>query len=85
MCNEPFIACPELTVVRASLGEVQHTVRAASNNLGIVIILPVVFPEADRADFESASRAQRLAEAAGATKRQPGRLSIEPGHIVLEP
>ena len=85
ICNGPFIASSELTVVRASLGEAEYTVRPASNNLGIVVILPVVFPEAHRADFESSSLAQRLAEAAGATKRQPGRLTIEPRRVFVEP
>jgi hypothetical protein len=46
-----------------TIGTAEHFVR-------VVIVLPVVFPEADGADFIAATHAERLESAARASERK---------------
>jgi hypothetical protein len=79
------VACSQLAVVRACLSEAESTIRPASDNVGIVLVLTVVLPEADGADLESATLTERPAETAWTAKRQVGRRPIGSRGVVVEP
>ena len=85
MWSRPFFACSEFPKICAGMSEAEGAIRTASDDVCIVLILAVVFPEADSTDLETSSHAQRLAETTGATKRQVGRLTIESSGVVVEP
>ena len=46
--------------ILARLGQAERVVRAAANHIGVVFVLPVVFPETDGANVEAASFRERL-------------------------
>lgn len=53
-----LVAGSHAEVVLASRGQAQSAIRPATNDVGILVILPVVLPEADRADLEATSFAE---------------------------
>jgi predicted transposase YbfD/YdcC len=55
----PLIAGTHSAEIPPRLREAEPPVRAAANPVGVVIVLPVVLPEADRADLIAAALAQR--------------------------
>ena len=62
-----------------------RAVRATAHHVGVVVVLGVVLPEADRADLEPAALAERVASAAGTPQGQIRRLMVEPGCVLSEP
>ena len=52
--NEKQVACANLAEVVACFRETQRAIRAAADAVCIVLILAVVFPVANRTDFEPA-------------------------------
>ena len=61
------------------------TVRAAADIVCIVVVLTIVFPEADRAYIEAPALIDRLVVAAWAAERQVFRLGIEAVGVGVEP
>ncbi len=70
----PLVAGPVLGEVAPGLGQAQTTVRAPEYDIRIRVVLPVVLPEADIADLEATS----LAERQEATNRARVRPSLRP-------
>jgi hypothetical protein len=50
--DKSFLASRELPIVRPGFRKTQRAVRSTSDEILIVIILAIIFPEADRADVE---------------------------------
>lgn len=59
-----FRASADACVVQSGLGETEASVGAAPDAVGVVVVLAVVFPEADGADLGSASRVEGQESAA---------------------
>jgi hypothetical protein len=53
----PSVACPEIAVILACLGEAQNAIRSAAYFICIGVTLAIVLPETDGADFKSISLA----------------------------
>ena len=79
--DRPLAARPEPPEVCPCLCEAQSPVRAAAHDVGIVVVLAVVLPNADRADLEPATLAEREASTARTPQGQLGRLFIAPGAL----
>jgi hypothetical protein len=82
---KPFCTSPELAVVGPRLGEAEPSVWAASDNVSVVIILAVIFPEAYLANLKSPACLEHLAATARAARRELSRRSIEPTCVLLKP
>lgn len=61
-----FCRGPERGEVGARLGEAEVVVRSATDHCGVVVVLAVVLPEADRADLVLAPGVEGQVAAAGA-------------------
>src|SRR5262249_61826922 len=57
--NHALPGCPEPQVVGPRLAETQRTIRATAALVRVAVVLPVVLPEADLADFERGASASR--------------------------
>ena len=60
LVEESDFARAQVTKIRARFGEAQSAVRPAAYFIGIMVILAVIFPEANRADFVMSSPVQGL-------------------------
>src|SRR5258708_3647430 len=69
MGRSPLFGGAEAPVVGSCLGETQRTIGPTSDHVGILVVLPIVFPETDRTDVIAAALRQCLA----ATARAPVR------------
>jgi hypothetical protein len=85
IANETLVASSEFAVVGTSPGQAKGAIRSASNHIRIVVVLAVVFPETDWADFEASPLAQCAAETARTANWEVRRLSIEPPGVRIEP
>src|SRR5207244_271157 len=66
--QQSFLDCSHLLVCLACLIEAESAVRAASNLLCIVIILPIIFPETHRTDLISGPAVECFVPATGTPK-----------------
>ena len=55
MRKAPFLTCSERTEVSPRVAQTDRRVRSASNVVGVMVILAIVLPEADRAEVEPAA------------------------------
>ena len=85
MAPGSFVAGADLQKIRACLRQTQCTVRATAHDVRVVIVLPVVFPETDRANLESTALAERSAATAGATERKAAWLALDSTCVLLKP
>jgi len=91
MRSGALVACTEGGIVPASLLEAEWAIGSAENIGGVVIVLPISLPKADRTNFERAALFEREATAARAGET-PARLRssshrtlIELATVLLEP
>lgn len=70
------IGGPTGRVVPASLGQRQPSIGPAADDVGIAVVLAVVFPEADGADFEPTPFVECEAAAAGTAMVRPRTVRI---------
>ncbi len=63
------------SVIGSPYGKAQIAIRTAKHFIGVIVILPIVFPEADGAYFISAALAKRSEAAARASKRKVADMS----------
>lgn len=86
-----LIACTEGSVVPSRLVQAERTVRPASDERGVMIVLPVVLPEANRTDLEPATlvesevAATRTCESPSRFRRSHDRTLVELPTVVVEP
>ena len=76
-----FIKRAKRQIVFSRLFEAKCTIRAASDDSGIMIVLPVVLPVANLADLEAASFAESEEATAGTLESSPGFRTVD--HRVL--
>ena len=86
-----FITRAKRHIVSSRLFEAKCTIRTASDDSGIMIVLPVVFPEANWADLEAASFAESEETTAWALQSSSGfrtldhRVLVELTAVLVEP
>lgn len=83
--DEPILASPAAGEVLAGLSEAQSRIGSASHDIGVVVVLSVIFPETDRADVEAASLVESLAATTGTAQRQASRLSRDTLYVQKKP
>lgn len=84
MSNEPLLARSKLTVVGSCDAQTERAVGAAAHDVGIVVVLAIVFPVAHIADFKTPSVQERFTAAAWTTERELHRWNIETIDVLVE-
>src|SRR5260370_7141942 len=67
------------------VNERRCSIRSTTDDVGIVVVLSVVFPTANPTDLEPPSLTERLAAAARTSERQLGRLCFQTCCVPLQP
>jgi hypothetical protein len=86
----PLFACPDSVERPPSVAQARCSVRTATDDVGVVVVLAVVLPEAHRTDLESATLA-KCEVAAARTHVRPmlrsrrHRVLREPARVLVEP
>lgn len=80
---QPQLDSPDLGEVAAGLGKAETSVRATSHYVGVVVVLPVVLPEAHRTDVVDAALGQGEIAAAW-TAHRAAWLGVAQGLVFLE-